>query len=246
MLTGYELFFCILIVIAASTTLGTVGFGFGLVSAPVLLIYLEPQQAVVVINCLIALMLVMVLARTWRQLELRASIGLVLGGVVATPIGVLVLNAASPSALRITIAIVIIVLGLFSLKNVNLPFAENKIAGPLFGFLTSLAVTTIAIGGPLGAIYAISQKWKPDTVRAALALLFLASDLVAFALYVATGLVNRETLTNIGLLIPGLIIGMGLASVLVTRINDQVFRHAVISVIVIAGSVMLIREFSGI
>ena len=77
-------------------------------------------------------------------------------------------------------------------------------------------------------------------------MLFLASDLVAFALYVASGLVNRDTLTNIGLLIPGLIIGMGLASVLVTRINDQVFRHAVISVIVIAGSVMLIREFSGI
>ena len=246
MLTGYELFFCTLIVIAASTVLGTVGFGFGLVSAPVLLIYLEPQQAVVVINCLIGLMLVMVLVRTWRQLELRASMGLVLGGVVATPIGVLALNAASPSVLRVTIAIVIIFLGLFSLKNVQLPFAENKIAGPLFGFLTSLAVTTIAIGGPLGAIYAISQKWKPDTVRAALALFFLASDLVAFVLYSVTGLVHRDTLANIGLLIPGLIIGLGLTSVLVTRINDRVFRHAVIAVIVIAGSVMLIREFSGI
>lgn len=246
MLTGYELFFCILIVIAASTVLGTVGFGFGLVSAPVLLVYLEPQQAVVVINCLIGLMLVMVLVRTWRQLELRSSLGLVLGGVVATPIGVLALNAASPSVLRITIAIVIIFLGLLSLKNVQLPFAENKMAGPLFGFLTSLAVTTIAIGGPLGAIYAISQKWKPDTVRAALALLFLASDAVAFVLYWATGLVHRDTLLNIGLLIPGLIIGLGLTSVLVTRINDHLFRHAVIAVIVIAGSVMLIREFSAV
>ncbi|MBC8281771.1 MAG: hypothetical protein H8E48_13380 [Chloroflexi bacterium] len=47
-------------------------------------------------------------------------------------------------------------------------------------------------------------------------------------------------------MIPGLIIGLGLTSVLVTRINDRVFRHAVIAVIVIAGSVMLIREFSGI
>ena len=246
MLTGYELFFCILIVIAASTVLGTVGFGFGLVSAPVMLIYLEPQQAVVVINCLIGLMLVMVLVRTWRQLELRASMGLVLGGVAATPIGVLALNAASPSVLRITIAFVIIFLGLFSLKNVKLPFAQNKVAGPLFGFLTSLAVTTIAIGGPLGAIYAISQNWKPDTVRAALALFFLTSDIVAFGLYAATGLVNQDTLINIVLLIPGLVIGFGLAAVLVNRINDQMFRHAVISVIVIAGSVMLFREFSGV
>jgi len=33
---------------------------------------------------------------------------------------------------------------------------------------------------------------------------------------------------------------------LVNRINDQVFRHAVIAVIVIAGSVMLFREFSDV
>ena len=225
--------------------LGTVGFGFGLVSAPVLLIYLEPQQAVVVINCLIGLMLIWVLVRTWRQLELRTSVGLVLGGVLATPIGVMALNAASPSVLRITIAIVIIFLGLFSLKNVQIPFADKKIAGPLFGFMTSLATTTIAIGGPLGAIYAISQKWKPDAVRGVLALLFLASNAVAFVLYASTGLVNRDTLVNVGLLVPGLIVGLVVTSVVVTRINDRVFRHAVIAVIVIAGSVMLIRELGG-
>jgi uncharacterized membrane protein YfcA len=155
------------------------------------------------------------------------------------------LNAASPSVLRITIAIVIIFLGLFSLKNVQIPLAEKKIAGPLFGFMTSLATTTIAIGGPLGAIYAISQKWKPDAVRGVLALLFLASNAVAFVLYASTGLVNRDTLVNVGLLVPGLIVGLVVTSVVVTRINDQVFRHAVIAVIVIAGSVMLIRELGG-
>ncbi|NQW24425.1 MAG: sulfite exporter TauE/SafE family protein [SAR202 cluster bacterium] len=246
MVTGFELFFSILIVAAASTVIGTVGFGFGLVAAPVLLLYLEPQQAVVVLNSLTAIMLAMVLVKNWRQLELRASAGLVLGGIVATPIGVLALNSASPSVLRITIAVVIIFLGLFSLTSVRLPFAERRLAGPTFGFLTSLAVTTIGIGGPLGAIYAIAQRWKPETVRASLALFFFSSDAVAFVLYAATGLVGRDTLANIGVMIPGLIIGFGLASILVNRINDRIFRYAVIAVIVIAGSVMLVREFTGI
>jgi len=246
LVTGFELFFSILIVAAASTVIGTVGFGFGLVAAPVLLLYLEPQQAVVVLNSLTAIMLAMVLVKNWRQLELRASAGLVLGGIVATPIGVLALNSASPSVLRITIAVVIIFLGLFSLTSVRLPFAERRLAGPTFGFLTSLAVTTIGIGGPLGAIYAIAQRWKPETVRASLALFFFSSDAVAFVLYAATGLVGRDTLANIGVMIPGLIIGFGLASILVNRINDRIFRYAVIAVIVIAGSVMLVREFTGI
>ena len=243
MLFGFELFFSLLIVAAASTVIGTVGFGFSLVAAPVLLLYLEPQQVVVVANSLIALLMIMVLARTWRNLEFKASLGLVLGGMAATPIGVLALNSASPSVLRITISIMIIFLGLVSLKNIQLPFSQNKAAGPVIGFFTSLAVTTIAIGGPLGAIYSMSQRWKPDMVRAALALFFLASDLVAFPLYAATGLVDKDTIANIGVLIPGLIIGFFVARTIVTWINERIFRYVVVGVSVIAGSVTLIREF---
>ena len=246
MVTGLELFFSILIVVVAATVIGTVGFGFGLVAVPVLLLYLEPQQTVVVSNSLIAIIMAMVLVRTWRHLKLRASIGLVLGGVAATPIGVLALNVASPSALRITIAIVIIFLGLFSLFSVQLPLAQRRPAGLIFGFLSSLATTTIGIGGPLGAIYAIAQRWKAETVRATLALFFLASDIAAFVLYAATGLVGRDTLANIGVMIPGLFIGFGLATVLVNRINERIFRYAVVAVIFVAGGVLLVREFTGV
>lgn len=246
MLTGFALFFSILIVTAGATVMGTVGFGIVLVAAPVVLLYLEPQQTVVVLNGLTAILMAMVLMRTWRYLEVRASFGLVLGGLAATPIGVLALNAASAGVLRVTIAVVIIILALFSLTNFQLPFAQRRPAGPLFGFLTSLSVTTIGIGGPIGAVYVIAQRWKAETVRAVLALFFLASDTMAFALYAATGLVGRDTLANVGAMIPGLVIGFGLASVLVTRINDRIFRYAVVAVIVVAGGVMLTREFSGV
>jgi len=248
LLTGLELFFGLLAVVASSFVIGTVGFGFALVAAPVLvlLLYLEPQQVVVVINSLIGLMMAMVLVRSWRHLEIRPATGLILGGMAATPIGVLALNSASSGVLRITIAIVIIFLALFSLKNVQLPFTRTRMAGPSFGFLTSLATTTIAIGGPIAAIYAISQEWKPERVRATLALLFIASDITAFSLYSVTGLVSRDTLANIGVMIPGMIIGFGLAALVVNRINDRMFRHAMIAVIVIAGSATLVREFSGV
>jgi len=245
LVTGLELLYSILIVIAAATVIGTVGFGFGLVAVPVLLLYLEPQQTVVVSNSLIGIVMAMVLVRTWRHLELRASVGLVLGGMAATPIGVLALNSASAGALRVTIAIVIIFLGILSLSNIQLPFAQRRPAGPVFGFLTSLAVTTIGIGGPLGAIYSIAQRWKAETVRAVLALFFLTSDLMAFGLYAATGLVGRDTLANIGIMTPGLLVGFGVSAVLVNRINDRIFRYAVVAVIVVAGSVILVRELTG-
>lgn len=244
MVTGFELFFGLLIVVAAATVIGTVGFGFGLVAIPVLLLYLEPQQTVVVSNSLIGIIMAMVLMRTWRHLKLRASIGLVIGGVAATPVGVLVLNSASPGALRMTIAIVIIFLGLLSLSKIQLPFAQRRLAGATFGFLTSLANTTIGIGGPLGAIYSMAQGWKAETVRAVLALFFLTSDIVAFVLYAATGLVGRDTLANIGVMTPGLFVGFVVSSLLANRINERVFRYAVVVVIVVAGSMTLLRELS--
>lgn len=245
MLTGLELFFGIVIVAVGATVMGTVGFGIVLVSAPVMLLYLEPQQTVVVMNTITAILMVMVLLRTWRHLELRSSVGLVLGGLAATPIGVLALNVASPGVLRTTIAVVIIFLGLFSLTNVRLPFAQRPMAGPIVGFLTFLSVTSIGVGGPISGIYAIAQRWKAETVRANLALLFIVSDTTAVALYAATGLVGRNTLANIGLLIPGLLAGFALTAVMVNRINDRIFRYIVVAVIVVAGSAMLVREFSG-
>jgi uncharacterized membrane protein YfcA len=74
----------------------------------------------------------------------------------------------------------------------------------------------------------------------------LASDVVAFPLYAATGLVGRDTLANIGVMIPGLIVGFVLARLLVHRINERIFRYVVVAVIVVAGSVTLVREFGGV
>ena len=105
-----------------------------------------------------------------------------LGGLVATPIGVLALDIASPAVLRLTIAMVIIVLAVLSLFRVPLPFADRRLAGPALGFLTSLSVTTLSIGGPLVAIYAVTRGWSPPVMRATLAFYFVVFEGAALLL----------------------------------------------------------------
>lgn len=246
MLTGPELVFGLLIVSAGALVLGTVSFGFGLSVTPVLLLLLDAKPTVVVVNCLTGLLLIMVLAQTWRHLNLRVSGGLVLGGVAATPVGVLVLNSADPSTLKIIIAVVILVLGALSLADIKLPLSQHRLSGPVFGFVTSLAVTSISIGGPLAAVYAIAQRWEPQAVRASLALLFLTANSLAFALYCSTGLVDRDTLANIGVLAPGLFAGFAVASLLVGRLNEHAFRYVAVAIILAGGSVLLGREMVGL
>jgi uncharacterized protein len=178
-----------------------------------------------------------------HHLNLRHVCGMALGGVAAVPIGVLALSLANPSVLRITIAVVILLLGGLSLFNIQIPLARRTGAGPVFGFLTSLSVTTLSIGGPLAAIYVIGQKkWPRKAMRASLAFYFLLADLLAFVLYYLVGLVDLDILANIGLLVPGLLLGFALASFIVPRINEGVFRYVAVAVIITGSLVLLVRE----
>ncbi len=245
MLNGWELVIAMVAVFLGATIMGTVSFGLALVVAPVLLLFIDPPQSVVVIaNILIVILLVFVLFRVRQHVSFRLVAGMATGGLAAVPLGVVFLRSADPAVLRMAIGGVILVLGILILFKVQIPLARHRLAGPIFGFLASLSITSLSIGGPLAAIYVMAQGWPPPVMRASLAFFFLTNYVLAFVLYVVVGLVDLETLANVGLLVPGLLAGLGLAHFIVNRINEGVFRYAAIAVI-IAGSLMLLgRELT--
>lgn len=242
MLSGLELVAALAIVFVGATVMGTVSFGLGLVVAPILLLFIAPQSAVVTVNSLIAILLLIVLINTRKHFDLRLIAGTTVGGLVAVPIGVLALDTASPAILRIAIGIVILCLAPLAIANVELPLSRHRATGPVIGFLTSLSVTTLSIGGPLVAIYVLARRWPPQVMRASLAFYFLVADILAFGLYTQAGMVGRDTLANIGMLIPSVLLGFGLATLLVRRMDTRVFRYVAVTVIVVGGTVLLGRE----
>ena len=243
-LTGLELLIALLAVVVGATIMGTVSFGMGLVVAPVLLLFLDPKSAIVTVNAIIPILLLFVLLTTWRHLQFNRLKGMAIGGILAVPLGVLVLDSANPTALRIIIGVAILCLGVLNLLNIQLPMAQRRGSGLLVGFLTSLSITTLSIGGPLAAAYIIAQNWEREQMRAALAFYFLCSYIVAFAVYAAIGLVDRDTLFNIALLVPSLVVGFGIGAFLARRMDTAVFRYVAIGVIITGSVVLLGQEVS--
>ena len=245
MLDGWELVIALVAVFLGATIMGTVSFGFALVAAPVLLLFIDPPQSVVVIaNILIVILLVFVLFRVRQHVSVRLVAGMAAGGLAAVPLGVLALRSADPAVLRMAIGGVILVLGVLVLFKVQIPLARHRLAGPIFGFLASLSITSLSIGGPLAALYVMEQGWPPPVMRASLAFFFLSNYVLAFILYSVVGLVDLDTLANAGLLVPGLLAGFGLANLIVNRINEAVFRYAAIAVIIAGSLVLLGRELT--
>lgn len=244
MLSGLELVAALAIVFVGATVMGTVSFGLGLVVSPILLLFVAPQSTVVMVNSLTAILLFIVLIHARSHFDLRLIAGTALGGLVAVPIGVLLLDAASPATLRFVIAVVILCLAPLAIANVQLPLAQRRLTGPVIGFLTSLSVTTLTIGGPLVAIYVLARRWPPQVMRASLAFYFLVANILAFGLYTQAGLVDWDTMANIGMLIPSLLLGFGLATLLVRRMDARIFRYVAVTVIIVGGTVLLGREIA--
>ena len=111
MLAGWELALGLAAMFFGAIVLGTFSFGLGTVAMPFILLILPPQDAVVIVNAVVVLTTGLTVVQTWRHLNLKESWPFVVAGLPPVPIGVLLLHGAAPVALRLTIVVIILSLG---------------------------------------------------------------------------------------------------------------------------------------
>ena len=242
MLTGWELALGLAAMFFGAIVLGTISFGLGTVAMPFLLLILTPLDAVVIVNAVVVLTTGITVIQTWRRLNLRESWPFVVAGLPPVPIGVLLLHGADPVALRLTIVVVILVLGVTSLFQIHLPGARSRWAAPICGFSATLLVTTLGVGAPLAGLYSIEQDWSRDTIRATLSLYFFLASALALVLFLATGLIPLTTAQHIGVLSLAVLCGTAVAAVIASRISLRAFRYVVVGVTVLGSVSLLLRE----
>ncbi len=242
MLAGWELVLGLGAMFFGAVVLGTISFGLGTVAMPFLLLILLPQDAVVIVNAMIILTTGLTVAQTRRELRLGETWSFLAAGLPPVPVAVLALHEFNPTVLRVTIAVVVLTVGLMSLFNIRMPAARRAWMAPLVGSGTTFMVTTFAVGAPLAALYAIEQDWSRDTIRATLALYFLLAATLAMMLFAATGLVSITTAANIGALALAVMAGSAVAAVVARRISLRVFRYVVVAVTVMGSVSLLVRE----
>jgi len=239
---GWELAVILAALLLGSFVFSAVGFGMALAMAPILLLMLAPRQVVVLSNAMIVVATVLILLQTWRAFRWRQSWLFVVSGLPPVPLGVLLLSVAAPTALRLSIVSLILAIALLTLFNVRIPAARTRWAAMGFGFTTTLLTTTLSIGGPVAGIYAIEQDWSREQMRATLAVYFLLAGALGLALYAATGLIPREMAYDIGVGAPAVVVGALAGGWLSRRMSLEVFRYAVLFVIIGGCVALLARE----
>ena len=238
----------LVVVLVGATVMGLVGFGLGMVISPALLLILEPQTVVITINSLSIPILALVLYQTRTSVNVRSVsvTPLAIGGVVAVPVGVLILSSASPTILRITIGAIILLLAIPIGLNIQRPLPGFSVISSAFGFLGSMLVTGLGVGAPLVVLFLVNQRWPAHAIRPSIALYYLSIGTFATVLYGVTGLYTLERLQFVLTMVPVALVGVGLGSLLVRRLDDRLLRRVVLGVVVVASASLLVREIARI
>jgi uncharacterized membrane protein YfcA len=241
-LEATELIVAALVLVLAGFTIGAVGFGFGLTTTPILLLFLDPQTVVVTINAVAIVAFGLVLFETRAHVRYRELMPMAIAGAVGAPIGVYALSYFSPSLLRIGMGVVVLMLTVLVIVKTEWRVPKPHITGPIIGFGVAAMVTGLAIGGPLLVLFFIGRGIKRQAVRASMAFFFLVMYVTAVIGYVAQGLITAERLMLTAVVLPGAVLGYWLAVRLTGRMNEEVFRRAVVGIIAVTSVLVLARE----
>ena len=246
MVTAIEATVVAVMLFIGSTVLSTVGFGIGMTTTPVLLLVFDPQTAVVVVNTISILLFCLIIYQNRADIPFRSVVSWSVAGLIGAPIGVFVLSSASASLLRIGITVLIIALTVVTALNLQSVIPRSRWFGMVVAVVVSALLNSLGIGGPLMALYILGQGWSRNAVRGSLAFYFVIVEASGVVGYGFTGLLTGERVALILITVVPVLLGFWLATFLVRRMNEAVFRRAVVVVIVATSLMVLAREVSGI
>ena len=244
--SGSEMVVAAVTMLVGSTVFSTLGFGIGMTTTPFLLLLFEPQTVVVMVNTVTILLLLLIIRQTRAVLPFREMAGVSVAGLLAVPVGVFFLSSATSTTLRVSITALILALAVLTLFNRRIRLPKPGLVGLSLGFVVSLLLTSLGIGGPLMVLFLLTREWTRDAIRGGLALYFLVVEGAAVIGYGVAGLFTAERVVLILIVIAPVLVGFGIAAMVVRRMNERIFRHAVVGFIMVTSVMVLAREVSSI
>ena len=233
-----------LVVCAASMVKGAIGFGFPLLSIPLISTVWDPKHAVVLVS-LASLVNNVGMAASGRgsRATFRRFLPVLIGMTLGTSIGALLLASVPSSVLAVVVGTAALVFATIALLRPNLAVPshlERYLALPM-GFLGGVLGGSTGIAGPFVVSYTHALKLSKREFVFFLSVLYLLGAIVQFVSYTQLGLFDALTF-GVGLAscVPNFL-GVALGFRIQDRIDPLLFRKIVVVVIALSGASLMIR-----
>ncbi|GGF98022.1 permease [Rhodococcoides trifolii] len=223
-------------VFAASCMQASIGFGMGMLAAPVVAL-VDPTLVPGIIIMLATVLTLVVVVKERSSIDLRGTGWALVGRVPGTLAGAGILLLLPPRGLAILLACV--VLGGVAAASVGWaprPHRRNLVVA---GAASGLFGTATSIGGPPMAL--VMQRSVGANLRGTMSAFFLVGSIMSLIVLAVTGAVHRDTAEMFLILVPVAVLGY-VASRFVNRVLDRERMRRTSIVVSAAGAVVLVGQ----
>ncbi|MGV9374707.1 sulfite exporter TauE/SafE family protein [Nonomuraea sp. NPDC003707] len=204
---------------------GGVGFGLGLVAAPVLTM-LAPDLMPGTIQVVNVTLPLFTLAAEWRMVDWRGLGFAVLGRLPGSVIGAVIVVYVSAYTRGVFVAVMVLIAVALTARALSVP--RNGVTLASAGFVSGITGTATGIGGPpMGLVY---QHAKGPQIRATLAMFFFLSAAQSLVILAVVDELPARALATGAILIMPMVLGFLVSGPLRRYLDGGKVRVAVLGV----------------
>jgi uncharacterized membrane protein YfcA len=238
-----ELAASMLILLAAACLQGLAGFGYSLMSLPLLALFMPVRIIVPMLSITSVFINLVVFLKARKSADIRWILPLLLAGVVSIPGGVWILKHTDEALLKVIIGVLVGFSALLYLTGFRIRIRRERLALIPTGILSGLLNGITTFSGPPVILFLANQKVDKQVFRANLALYFFLLNIASVPVFVGGGLLTAETAVEALLRFPAIIIGVVLGIRLAGRIDEEPFRRVALIILALLG---LLSALSGV
>lgn len=212
------------------------GVGFALVASPFLVAVLGPLNGVLVVNLFGALTSLSVFVRTFRQVEYKRVLLMLVPALVAVIPGAWVALHVRADVLSVLIGALIIVALVGSFFAQRGALFSGRAGAMVSGAVSGFMHVTAGVGGPAVSAYAIASRWPQQAFAASVQLYFFVLSVASLAMKGTLPVLDGAQWVTCAV---ALVVGMGVGELLSARIPSIRSRQLVI-LLAFAGAVLIL------
>ncbi len=224
-----------LVIILAAAVSGLIGFGLAVVGVPLLLIFFEPAEVVVLIALISLFTNAVIVQDSWREVEVRSVLSLMPWAVIGLVLGTEILRSANPDYIRLGVGVIVVLSAVLLLRDVALRSIEGRWGTVLAGASSGALATSTGIAGPPIVLLFAARGLPKASFRASNAAYFLVLSVAIIVTLFARGIVETPELWIAAALVPAAFIGKTLGTALVKRLSNEAFRRITLTVVLLTG-----------
>jgi len=218
---------------------GLTGLGFALVSVPVLLIFLDARTVVAITLILSSVLNALILFQTRKHLSWKDAVPITVGSLLGVPFGSYLLLELSPEALKVMAALMALLFSIPLMMGFRRRIQHQQTACVITGAVSGALQSCTSMGSPPVALFMANQGYPKEEFRGILVLRSMAASSLSVVALMPSGLLNSHVALQALLMVPAMLMGLAVGSLLVKAVPQDLFRKLTIVTIAVAALLSL-------